>query len=90
MAVFVDTGIFSGAYNLRDKYHERAGKLLGDALTGKYGIAYTTDYVFDEAVTLTLYRTGKAELAIELGEAILRSPRVRVINVTDDLFKGAW
>ncbi|MFQ6086049.1 MAG: type II toxin-antitoxin system VapC family toxin [Candidatus Bathyarchaeia archaeon] len=25
-----------------------------------------------------------------MGEAILRSPRVRVINVTDDLFKGAW
>jgi len=29
----IDAGVFSGAYNTRDKYHEQAVKLLEDALT---------------------------------------------------------
>ena len=90
MATMIDAGVFSGAYNIRDKYHEQAVKLLEDALTGKYTFAYTTDYIFDEAITLTLYRTKKPELAIKLGEAILGSTRIKIVIITYDMFQKAW
>lgn len=51
--------------NKRDKDHERAVALLREVGDGKYGMAYTSDYVLDEALTVALVRTRRLEPAGE-------------------------
>lgn len=58
MSIFADTGAFLAYRNKKDKYHETALKLFKDALKGKYGQIYTSDYIYDEALTLALIRTN--------------------------------
>jgi len=60
MVTFIDTGVLIAARNRSDVNYERAVSLLRRALAGEYGALYTSDYVFDEAVTVALVRTGKA------------------------------
>ncbi|MCD6095515.1 MAG: type II toxin-antitoxin system VapC family toxin [Thermoprotei archaeon] len=90
MAVFIDTGIFVAARNKRDVNHKRAVNLLRAALKGDYGAVYTSDYVFDEAVTVALVRTGKPDIAIDIGNFILSSKRLRIIHVNKTIFEEAW
>jgi len=91
MSIFVDTNIFVAARNKRDINHQRAVELLEMALRGRYGRAFTSDYVFDEAVTVALKRTGRADIAIRTGQLILiSSPRIALLNVDDEVFKSAW
>lgn len=45
MSVFIDTGAFLAYRKKRDSYHEVALKLFTDALKGKYGQIYTSDYI---------------------------------------------
>jgi len=59
-------------------------------LRGEHGEIYTSDYVMDEAVTLMLRRTKRIELAINVGEYVLRSPRIRKLRVSEDVFNAAW
>jgi len=90
MALFIDTGIFVAAGNIADKNYERAKELLEKALRGEFGTAYTSDYVIDEAITATLARTKKLKLAIDVGEYILSSPRIKKLWVTEEVFDAAW
>lgn len=90
MSVFVDTGVFVAVRNADDENHRRARELMRSALSGEVGAVHTSDYVIDEAVTLMLRRTKKLELAIDVGEYILKSPRIRKLWVSEDIFESAW
>jgi len=92
MSVLIDTGIFIAFHNTRDVNHERAKKLILEIAEGKHGGAFTTDYIFDEAVTTALIRTGKHDIAIELGEHILgtKVKFVNLIQVDHAIFLQAW
>lgn len=90
VAVFIDTGIFVAARNKRDLHHERATSLLKIALKGSYGAMYTSDYILDEAVTVALVRTGKPEIAIDVGNFILSSRKLRIVYVDKVIFEEAW
>ena len=90
MAVFVDTSVWIAARNLDDVNHLRAKEILTSMLKGELGEIYTSDYILDEVVTLMLKRTGRLELAIEMGEYILKSPRIRKLRVTEEIFDDAW
>ena len=90
MAVFIDTCIFVAARNKSDINHERAVELLKSALKGEYGAAYTSSLVFNEAVTVALVRTKRAEVAIDLGSFILSSRRIKMLHVDPETFKEAW
>jgi len=70
--------------------HKRAVSLLRTALRGDYGTMYTSDYIFDEAVTVALVRTGKPKIAIDIGNFILSSRRLRIVYVNKTIFKEAW
>lgn len=61
MSVFVDTGLFYALQNQRAQHHDRAKRALAAIHTGRYGQPYTSEYVFDEAVTLVRTRRGYAE-----------------------------
>ena len=90
MSVFVDTGIFVAAINIADENHGRAKELMERAMKGEFGAIYTSDYVVDEAVTATLARTKKFGAAVEVGEYILGSPRIKKLRVSGDVFDAAW
>ncbi len=93
MSILLDTGLLTAFYNHQDEHHLRAKEILREVAEGKHGTPYTSDYIFDEAVTLTLNRTGRAELAINLGRLILEGatrPFIVLLEVGDDVFNGAW
>ncbi len=86
MSVFIDTGAFLAYRNKRDKYHEIAGKLFSDVLRGRYGQMFTSDYIYDEALTLALVRTKNISVAMDIAGVIL-SPRIKMIFVGTELLK---
>lgn len=90
MAIFVDTGIFVAANNKSDRNHSRAIELMKEALEGKYGIIYTSDYVIDESITAALARTHDHRIAINTGSYIIDSPRIQKIYTDADEFEKAW
>jgi len=59
------------------------------ALTGELGVIYTSEYVFDEAVTVALI-TKDIKIAIDIGNYILSSPRIKLLFINDEIFKRAW
>ena len=69
--------------------HEKAKKIIVDVISGKYGKAFTSDYVFDEAVTVCLIRTKFLESAKKLGEYMIKS-EISVLKVTETIFRLAW
>lgn len=95
MSVFIDTGVFVAFHNTKDQNHSRAVELLEQAAGGEYGSAFTSDYVFDEAVTLALMRAKKPIITTAVGELILgkpprMSPFVALLRVTEDIFTKSW
>lgn len=93
MSVFVDTGVLVAAQNKRDTNHKAARASLDVVLSRKLGRAFTSDYVFDEAVTLARIRTGSLGEAKLIASRILgREPFPRVFDllmVTGPVFREA-
>ncbi len=90
ISVFVDTGVFVGARNSRDDKHRLSVEVIKKALKGAFGAVYTSDYVIDEAVTLALARTGKPEIAFDIGDFIFKSDRIRLLWTDKNVFASAW
>lgn len=93
MSVFVDTGVFVAFHNTRDANHGRALKLVREIVDGGLGTTYTSDYIFDEAVTVALVRTGRPDLALTVGRMILgefTTPFLVVLQVDGEAFNEAW
>lgn len=71
MSVFVDTGLFYAVQNRRARHHAEARRALADLATGRLGTLFTSSFVYDETVTLTLKRTRRFEEAKTAGDRIL-------------------
>ena len=76
-------------YNKRDFHHEKSLKLVENAIKGYYGKVFTSDYVFDESVTVTLVRTKDIKRAITLGEHILNA-EIELLSVNEECFFKGW
>jgi predicted nucleic acid-binding protein len=87
--IFIDTNAFVAYYNKRDVHHERSLVLIKRAMEGYYGKVFTSDYIFDESVTVTLVRTKDIKRAIALGEYILNS-EINLLNVDEKCFFESW
>ncbi len=85
--IFIDANIFIAYDNEKDVHHHQAKSLFEQIENGKYDHYFTTDYVFNEVVGVTLRKHGK-ERAIILGNQILES--IFIINIDDHLLKQAW
>ena len=70
MSVFVDTGVFYAHHDTNAERHTKAVAVFDDILHGDYGQPYTSDYVLDEAITLTRARTGSFEAAHAISKRI--------------------
>jgi len=90
MDVFIDTGIFVALRNADDVNHHRAVRLMRKILSEKHNRIYTSNFVFDEAVTVALVRTKRIDVAVDIGNYILSSRKIRIIHVDHEIFRLAW
>ena len=88
MVVFIDTNVFIAYANVRDGQHKKAVNLMERIMSLEYGAPVTSDYVFDEAVTVALARSNDKDMAITLGNHILASMRMLKMNAV--VFVRAW
>ncbi|MCG1002005.1 MULTISPECIES: hypothetical protein [Halobacterium] len=58
MTVLVDTGVLYADHDTDAARHDAASDTLDAVYDGEFGQPYVSDYVYDEAVTLTLVRSG--------------------------------
>lgn len=70
MTVPVDTGVIYADHDTDASRHEAASAALEAVYDGTFGQPYVSDYIYDEAVTLTLMRGGSFEPAKQLGERL--------------------
>lgn len=85
--IFIDANIFLAHDNMNDVHHQRAIKIWQDLESGRYGEYFTSDYVLNEIVGVTLRKLGK-ERAVTLGTHVFNS--MLVINIDDHLLRKAW
>jgi len=90
MAIFIDTGPFVAVRNRQDKNHVRAIRLMQDALLGKYGTVYTSDYIIDEIITTAFVRTQRHDIAVNAGIFVIESKRIVKLHVDADIFTKSW
>lgn len=88
MSVFIDSNVFIAYFNTRDSLHEKAKTALERALGGAHGEIFSSDYVFDESVTVTAIKTG-FDKAIELGNT-LNSSEITLVPTSHAAFEKAW
>ena len=87
-SVFVDTGAGLSLHDKKDQNHQKAKETAIYLKDGKVHLI-TTDYVFDEAVTIIRMRVGHKE-AVNFGNSLLKSKIVQIVQLNDDLKKEAW
>lgn len=87
-AVFLDTGYLLALELANDQHHQSA---ITHWRTFRVRLPelVTTDYVFDEVVTF-LNSRGLHDKAVEVGNRLIQSPSVNLVQVDDDLFQSAW
>ena len=90
MSVLIDTGPLAGVKLFRDKHHARSLELIEEAMHGKYGKIYVSDYIFDELATLLLVRSKRKDISVDYGESILTSRFIEMVHVDGGTFKRAW
>ena len=84
-SIFVDTGGWYALADADDQHHEAVrGWLIQNALP-----LLTTDYVFDETVTLIRRRRGHRE-AVQFGEKLRSSTLAQITPVTVEDREAAW
>ncbi len=78
MSIFLDTGVYVAFINKKDKNHDRALVLMKELASGKYGPGYTSDYVLDETLTVSLATTRRIDKAVNAGLLILGSKEDKI------------
>ena len=83
--LFVDTSAWFAYANRSDRDHRR----VRDAMNGFVGRLVTTNFVFDETVTLVAGRYGH-EAATRIGEALIGAKGIDLTRVTANDERAAW
>ena len=83
--IFVDTGAWFAYINADDPDHRRVRQFF-DQYSGRL---ITTNYIFDETVTLTLARLGHRK-SVLVGKTLLNLEVVEMIHITPADEKNAW
>ncbi len=83
--VFVDTGGWFALVDSSDPAHRRAA----DWMDSNTLPLLTTDYVFDETVTLIRMELGH-RIAVKFGEKLLASSMTQLASISPDDRNAAW
>ncbi|WP_312907576.1 type II toxin-antitoxin system VapC family toxin [Natronosalvus caseinilyticus] len=70
MTVLIDTGVLYADHDTDAARHDAARTALEAAYDGEHGVPYISDYIFDEAITLTRMRAGSYEPAKRLSDRL--------------------
>lgn len=91
MSVFIDTGVFYAHHDRDASRHETATTAMQTLVSGQYGELYTSEYVYDETVTLIRTRTGRFDDAKVVGDRIRGTDpypgAITVLHVSKALFE---
>jgi len=88
-AVFLDTGFILALKNKNDKIFSIAQTWMKRFLKNEFGQIYTSTFVFDELVTITLVRIIRPDYAKDIGNYVLKSPRINIIGFTAEDFNNS-
>jgi predicted nucleic acid-binding protein len=86
--LFANASFFVAYHNLKDVNHQAARDLVQE-FEGRSVLMVTTDYIFDEVMTVLLVK-GSKDLAIRAGRAILQDPTIEILRIDEELFNEAW
>ncbi len=86
--IFLDTSFLVALEIESDSNHEKAVALGNDITNDKFGEMIISDYIFDEAVTATLWRTKSLEKASVTGTTLRESCEILKVDETD--IERAW
>ncbi len=89
MRFFVDSGVWIGAFNKKDKHHKVASKIIRYLLDEEIDKVYISDYVFDE-VTTYIKKKISPEASILVAEAMLDSQNIEIIFMNEKLFNASY
>ena len=70
MTILVDTGVLYADHDTDAERHDDASTALEAVYDGEFGVPYVSDYIYDEAITLTLTRAGSFAPAKRLGDRL--------------------
>ena len=88
MKYFVDTSGWVALFDASDKYHLHAvngfNTLLGTPVN-----FLTSDYIFDETITLLLQRGGQNQ-AVRFGNWMLNADNIDLLYIHEGVWKTAW
>jgi predicted nucleic acid-binding protein len=91
MRLLVDTSGFKAFYDKGDRHHNRAIKFIQELRERRlpYSFVFTSDYIFDETVTLIRMAHSHAN-AVKFGEALLASRVINLVKLDDEVVHAAW
>jgi predicted nucleic acid-binding protein len=90
MAVFLDTGFLLAVKNRDDNNFQMAQSWMRRFLKNEFGEIFTSTLVFTELVTLALVRLKYPDFALNIGNYILLSRKIKLVSLTDEDFKKSW
>ena len=70
MTILVDTGVLYADHDTDATRHAVARDALETVYDGELGLPYVSDFIYDEAVTLTLTRGRSHDAATRLGDRL--------------------
>ncbi|MBU1261908.1 PIN domain-containing protein [bacterium] len=88
--IFLDTSLLVAYYNADDVNHADARKLVKEMEGRKIGFL-TSDYIFDEILTVLLVRAGKGK-AVKACKALLKdieAENIKLMRVNEEVFRKA-
>ena len=86
--IFIDTSLLVAFVVAKDTNHEKSVSIMEEIVGGKHGQAITSEYVFDETVTVVLVRSKSLYLASKTGDLIKES--MPVLEVGNNIFEASW
>jgi predicted nucleic acid-binding protein len=86
--LFADASFFIAYHNSKDVNHQVARALIR-GFEGHPVLLVTTDYIFDEVMTVLLVR-GNKEIAIQAGKAMLEDSNIEILRIDEEIFNEAW
>jgi hypothetical protein len=88
MSIFLDTGFYFALLAKKDSNHAQAELLLNELSEGIYGHIYTSDFVFNESMTLINVRTkGTRKDLLERMKSLFlgEEPLAKMITVDNEI-----
>jgi uncharacterized protein len=86
--ILIDTNVFVAYIVAEDVNHDDSIRVMNRIAAGDFGSVFTSDYIFDETLTVTLVRSKSLKKAIQAGNYIRSS--IEILKVGEEVFEDAW